>query len=168
MHRARVGAMRRWPVTAALVACALLSASLESRAEAARSDDVAAVQGCLASPRGKELGGEPCIGVVADPCLDRARSTAESNACAEREFVVWDAMLNDVYRRLVERLDGEQRVKARDMQRAWIGSRDKTCAFYWDYFQGTMASPMSSYCTVRETARRVMFLKYFLDQSEQR
>jgi uncharacterized protein YecT (DUF1311 family) len=54
------------------------------------------------------------------------------------------------------------------MQRSWIETRDKTCAFYWDYFQGTMASPMSSYCNVRETARRVMFLKFFMDEAEGR
>jgi uncharacterized protein YecT (DUF1311 family) len=130
--------------------------------------DAGAVQSCLKSQRGKELNGERCIGVVVDPCLKQARSTADSNACADRELVVWDGMLNDIYRRLGERLDDEQKAKARDMQRVWIESRDKTCAFYWDYFQGTMASPMSSYCVVRETARRAMFLKFFLDESEGR
>ena len=130
--------------------------------------DVVGVQNCLKAPRGKELKGERCIGLVADPCLKQARSTADSNACADRELAVWDAMLNDTYRRLADHLDDEQKVKARDMQRAWIESRDKTCAFYWDYFQGTMASPMSSYCAVRETARRSMFLKFFLDESEGR
>ena len=110
----------------------------------------------------------PAIGVVADPCLKQARSTADSNACAGRELAVWDSMLNDTYRRLGEHLDEQQKIKARDMQRAWIESRDKTCTFYWDYFQGTMASPMSSYCVVRETARRAMFLKFFLDESQGR
>ena len=46
--------------------------------------------------------------------------------------------------------------------------RDKTCAFYWDFFQGTMASPMSAYCNVRETARRAMFLIFFMDEAEGR
>jgi uncharacterized protein YecT (DUF1311 family) len=130
--------------------------------------DVAAVQNCLKSQRGKELNGERCIGVVADPCLKQSRSTADSNACADRELAVWDGMLNDTYRRLADHLDDEQKAKARDMQRVWIESRDKTCGFYWDYFQGTMASPMSSYCTVRETARRAMFLQFFLKESEGR
>jgi uncharacterized protein YecT (DUF1311 family) len=138
-----------------------------SLAESAKptAGDVAAVQNCLKSPRGKELHGERCIGVVAEPCRKRARSTADSNTCADRELAVWDMMLNDVYGRLGKHLDEEQKTKARDMQRAWIGSRDKTCDFYWDYFQGTMASPMGSYCSVRETARRTMFLKFFLDES---
>lgn len=138
----------------------------ESAAPSAR--DAAAVQNCLKSQRGRQLKGERCVGVVVDPCLKNARSTADQNACADRELAVWDAMLNDIHRRLSGHLDDEQKAKARDMQRSWIETRDKTCAFYWDYFQGTMASPMSSYCNVRETARRAMFLKFFLDESEGR
>jgi uncharacterized protein YecT (DUF1311 family) len=132
--------------------------------------DVAAVQNCLKSQRGKELRGERCIGVVADPCLKgpSAGSTVGQNACADRELAVWDAMLNDTYQRLRNRLDEEQNAKMREMQRAWIESRDKTCAFYWDYFQGTMASPMGAYCAMRETARRAMFLNIFRDDSEGR
>jgi uncharacterized protein YecT (DUF1311 family) len=150
--------------------CLLILAAPASIAQTAEPNarDVAAVENCLKSQRGKELKGERCIGVVADPCLKQARSTADSNACADRELSVWDAMLNETYRRLGEHLDDDQKTKARDMQRAWIESRNKTCDFYWDYFQGTMASPMSSYCSARETARRAMFLKFFLDESEGR
>src|SRR4029453_13971433 len=159
--------MRAWPTSVALTLTIALSPSVgvaESATPSAR--DVAAVQNCLKSQRGRELKGERCIGVVADPCLKRARSTADQNACADRELAVWDDILNESYRRLARQLDEEQKGKARDMQRSWIETRDKTCAFYWDYFQGTMASPMSSYCNVRETARRAMFLKFFLDESE--
>ena len=81
---------------------------------------------------------------------------------------MWDDILNETYRRLGQRLDDDQKAKARDMQRAWIESRDKTCVFYWDYFQGTMASPMSAYCNVRETARRAMLLIFFVDEAEGR
>ena len=153
-------------IAAVMIALPLGSAVAESTAPNAR--DVATVQDCLKSQRGSDLKGERCIGVVADPCLKRARSTADQNACAGRELAVWDDILNETYRRLGQHLDDDQKAKARDMQRAWIESRDKTCTFYWDYFQGTMASPMSSYCVVRETARRAMFLKFFLDESQGR
>ncbi len=161
--------MHAFHVSAALaLAIALSPSSSVAQSAAPRARDVAAVENCLKSPRGRELKGERFIGVVADPCLKNARSTADQNACADRELAVWDAMLNDVYRRLGARLDEDQQGKARDMQRSWIETRNKTCTFYWDYFQGTMASPMGSYCTVRETARRAMFLKFFLDESEGR
>jgi uncharacterized protein YecT (DUF1311 family) len=163
--------MRAFSIVAALVAAVMIaspfgSALAETAAPNAR--DVAAVQDCLKSQRGRDLKGERCIGVVVDPCLKRARSTADQNACADRELAVWDDILNETYRRLGGRLDDEQKAKARDMQRAWIESRDKTCAFYWDFFQGTMASPMSAYCNVRETARRAMFLIFFMEEAEGR
>jgi uncharacterized protein YecT (DUF1311 family) len=153
---------------AAAVALVASAAAAFAQAEKASPRDVTTVQGCLKSQRGKELNGERCIGVVVDPCLKTARSTADNNACADREWAVWDGMLNGVYRRLLDHLDDEQKTKARDMQRIWVESRDKTCGFYWVYFQGTMASPMSSYCNVRETARRAMFLTFFLNESEGR
>jgi len=163
--------MRAYSLAAALVAVVMIAepdGSAVAEIAAPNARDVAAVQDCLKSQRGRELKGERCIGVVVDPCRRRARSTAEENACADRELRVWDDILNETYRRLNQHLDDDQKAKAREMQRSWIETRDKTCAFYWDYFHGTMASPMGSYCNVRETARRAMFLLFFLDESEGR
>jgi len=161
--------MRAWPTALILATMIVLSPSFSvGQSAAPNARDVAVVQDCLKSQRGRELKGERCIGVVVDPCLKRARSTADQNACADRELAVWDDILNETYRRLGKHLDEEQKDKAREMQRSWIETRDKTCTFYWDYFQGTMASPMSSYCNVRETARRAMFLKFFMDEAEGR
>jgi uncharacterized protein YecT (DUF1311 family) len=145
-----------------------ISSTAMAEADKASPRDVAVVQSCLSSARGKELKGERCIGVIADPCLKQAKSTADSNTCADRERLVWDSMLNEHYRRMIQGLDDDQKIKAREMQRVWMDNRDKTCAFYWDFFQGTMASPMGSYCVVRETARRAMFLKFFADETKGR
>jgi uncharacterized protein YecT (DUF1311 family) len=163
--------MRAWPASAALILATVIALSPSfsvGQSATPNARDVAVVQDCLKSQRGRELKGERCIGVVVDPCLKRARSTADQNACADRELAVWDDILNETYRRLGKHLDEEQKGKAREMQRSWIETRDKTCTFYWDYFQGTMASPMSSYCNMRETARRAMFLKFFMDEAEGR
>ena len=113
---------------------------------------------------------ERCIGIVADPCTesDDAKSTADQVACAAREHAVWDDILNETFRRLRDKLDAKQKIKLRDMQRAWIESRDRTCAFYWDYHQGTIAAPMSALCNNRETARRALFLLGFLNDAEGR
>ena len=40
-------------------------------------------------------------------------------------------------------------------------TRDLTCTFWYDYFQGTMANPMIAYCNNRETARRAILLRVF-------
>ncbi len=84
-------------------------------------------------------------------------------ACYDRERAVWDDILNETYRRLREALDKEQQGKLRDMQRAWIASRDKSCEFIWDVLQGSMANPMMAACITRETGRRALFLLPFLD-----
>ena len=122
--------------------------------------DFATVQSCIKSKPGNE---EKCIGLVSEPCLrDVSGVTSEMNGCIAREQALWDDILNDTFRRLRDKIDEEQKIKLRDMQRAWITSREKTCAFYWDFFQGTMASPMTSECNNRETARRAIFLLGFL------
>jgi len=127
--------------------------------------DTRAIEDCIKSKPGKE---ESCIGIVSNPCLDRdaTKSTADQNACIDRELAVWDDILNETFRRLRDKLDDTQKTKLRDMQRAWVASKEKTCAFYWDYYQGTMASPMAAACANRETARRALFLIGFMLDAE--
>jgi uncharacterized protein YecT (DUF1311 family) len=161
-------------VPAALLAVLLTAAA--AHAERAKSGidkpaarDSAAIQDCVKSAEGPRQQ-ERCIGIVADPCTEKddAKSTADQVACVAREHAVWDDILNETFRRLRDKLDAKQKIKLRDMQRAWVESRDRTCAFYWDYFQGTIASPMSAFCNNRETARRALFLLGFLADAEGR
>ena len=125
------------------------------------------IQDCVKTKSATGLA-ETCIGIVSSPCIERfkAPSTADMVNCVAGEHAVWNDMLNETFRRLRDKLDAEQQKKLREMQRAWIVSRDKTCAFYWDYFQGTMASPMSAECGNRETAQRALFLLGFLNDAE--
>ncbi len=160
--------MRAAAVVALLLTTAA-AASAQSKHQAA--DDSNAIEDCVktAAPAGPPMAAaESCIGSLSAPCLDgdKTKSTADQNACIERERAVWDNILNESYRRLRAKLDADQQGKLRDMQRAWIASRDATCHFYWDYYQGTMASPMSASCVNRETARRALFLLDFVLDAE--
>jgi len=156
--------------------CALALAVLfvSGTAGLAAPPDAAAshkVQDCIktaAGAKGAAADPERCIGLVSGPCLedDKTKSTADMNACIVREVAVWDDILNESFRRLREKLDETQRVKLRDMQRAWIASRARSCGFYWDFYQGTMASPMAAECVNRETARRALFLLGFLNDDK--
>ena len=145
------------------LAGAVLPAAAEGGKPAVR--DTRAIEDCLKS---KPDAQDSCIGIVSDPCLNRdeTKSTADQNACIDRELAVWDDILNETFRRLRDKLDDAQKGKLRDMQRAWIASKEKTCAFYWDYYQGTMASPMAAACVNRETARRALFLIGFMLDAE--
>ncbi|HSP50317.1 MAG TPA: lysozyme inhibitor LprI family protein [Pseudolabrys sp.] len=128
--------------------------------------DSAAIQKCIETRGGEKW--ESCIGLISKPCMDRpqTRSPADVVACLSREQTVWNNILNETHRRLRVKLYDEQQVKLRDMQRARIVAREKTCAFYWDYFQGSMAVPMSASCDNREIGRRALFLLGFLNDAE--
>jgi uncharacterized protein YecT (DUF1311 family) len=154
---------------AAAVLAVLLAAATSGHAQSKRPSVEATktIEDCIktAASAGKSMEtAESCVGTVSGPCLDDAKtkSTADMNACVDREKVVWDDILNEAYRQLREKIDDKQKEKLRDVQRAWIASRDKSCAFYWDYYQGTMASVMTASCVNKETARRALFLYGFV------
>jgi uncharacterized protein YecT (DUF1311 family) len=151
-----------------LLCLALLLATPVLAAGVPEARDTAIIQDCVKVSGADTSKAEACIGRVANPCLDRddTRSTADQDACIDRERKVSDDILNETFRRLRDKLDETQKGKLREMQRAWIASRDKSCAFYWDFFQGTMASPMGAFCVNRETGRRALFLLGFLNDTD--
>ena len=134
-------------------------------AEGPNAADVEAVETCLKSKQGNDQAA--CAGVVASSCIgDEAAATDRQIIdCFGRERLVWDMMLNDAYASLQKALDDDQRVKLRDMQRSWLETRKRTCAFYSDYFQGSMANPMIANCENRETAGRAVFLMGFAEDA---
>jgi uncharacterized protein YecT (DUF1311 family) len=49
--------------------------------------------------------------------------------CRNREQRAWDRVLNASYRSLRDSLDDDQRIKLREMQRAWLEARKRSCEF---------------------------------------
>ena len=149
----------------ALLALSVLPASAQTREP--RAKEIALIRDCIKAKAGTNDGGESCMfRLVADPCTttDFGRSNLGTADCYRIEQAIWDRILNDNYKQLQDVLeDDEQKTKLREMQRAWIASRDRTCAFYWDKIRGSMAVPMSSACALRETARRALLLAAFSD-----
>jgi len=176
MKKIRTAALSAFAAIGVLLAAATADAQKAKQVDPKQADpkqagrDSQTIQDCVKSVKGAATNAERCIGRVADPCLKRpgALSNADMVACVSRESSVWDDILNETFRRLNDKLDAEQKVKLRDMQRAWIDSRDRTCAFYYDYHQGSIAVPMSALCVNRETARRALFLLNFLNDAEGR
>ena len=148
---------------------ALLSvASAFAQGEKPDARDSAAIHECIKAKTGRNWAWENCIGIVSEPCVkdEGAMPPSEVIACYDREKLVWDSILNDSFHRLRGKLDDQQQRKMREMQRAWIASRDKTCGFIYDYFEGSMANPMMAACSSRETGRRALFLLGFANDSE--
>jgi uncharacterized protein YecT (DUF1311 family) len=161
-----------------LLALALLVAgSHPARADAPTAKDNAAIGDCLRKQDKKRGGSQEadeaaCLMAVAKPCMggdETAVSDGRKIDCLDRERLAWDQILNDSYKAMMNALDPDQQAKLREMQRAWIQTRDLTCGFWYEYFQGTMAYPMIAYCNNRETARRAIFLRVFaLDIAERK
>ncbi len=127
--------------------------------------DSAAIETCITAKTGRHWAWEQCIGVISDKCAahEERMSPADVIACFAREQAVWDGILNTSYQTLRKALDDDQQVKLREMQRAWIASRDKNCAFLYDYFQGSMANPMMAACQSRATGMQALYLRGFAD-----
>jgi len=161
-------AVRRTSAISGVIA--LLVAASPALAQDDKPDprDAAAIQKCIKAKTGRNWAWENCIGVVSEPCVKDEGSMPPSEviACYYRERLVWDSILNDSFRRLREALDDKQQQKLGEMQRAWIASREKTCHFLYDYFEGTMANPMIAACQSRETGRRALFLLGFANDRE--
>ena len=132
--------------------------------------DAAAIEKCIKAKTGRHWAWEQCIGIISEPCTkDEEKMTpSEVIACENRERAVWDGILNKAYQALLKALDDEQQGKLREMQRAWIASRDKNCMFLYDYFQGTMANPMIAACLARATGMQALYLRGFADDVAER
>jgi len=141
-----------------------------ARADDPPAKDVATIDDCLRKQQQRKGGSSQeadeaaCLMRIAKPCMGGDEAGAADRRkmdCLDRERQVWDKILNDSYKAMMKALDPDQQTKLREMQRSWIQTRDLTCAFWYDYFQGTMANPMIAYCNNRETARRAIFLRVF-------
>lgn len=126
--------------------------------------ETVAIQDCVKQKAETPEGAEACmLKLVAEPCIEAEGGSNLGMAdCHRIEQAIWDAMLNGFYKDLQEELDAAQKAKLREMQRAWIASRDRTCEFYHHKIQGSMAVPMSAACMMRETAQRALLLKQFM------
>jgi uncharacterized protein YecT (DUF1311 family) len=126
--------------------------------------EIKLVRDCAEKHPDDGKGEEECaFKLVADPCIEKDGSNLGTADCYRIETVIWDAILNDNYKELMEAIDdkGDQN-KLKEMQRAWIAYRDTTCDFYWYKIHGSMSVPMTAACQLRETARRAMLLAFLL------
>ena len=155
-------------IAVALALLAALAATPALAQDKPAPKDAAAIEKCIKAETGRHWRWEGCIGLISEPCSKNEVSMTPSQviACADRERAVWDDILNKSFRLLSERLEKEQVDKMREMERAWVASRDKTCGFLYDYFEGSMANPMIAHCLSRATGMQALFLRGFADDAE--
>ena len=147
-------------VCSLLLGFGLAAQSSHAQTRKPTAKEIASIRDCAVKNKDNLDDGErACLfKLVADPCADKQ---ANAGDCYRIEAAIWDGLLNENYKSLVETLDTAQTAKAQAMQRAWIAYRDTTCGFYDDKIQGSMSVSMHAACVTRETARRAMLLKFF-------
>lgn len=158
-------------IAAAFISVVLLAAaSASAQSDKPDAKNSVVIQDCIKTKTGRHWNWENCIGIISEVCAkdEASMPPQEVMACYTREQTVWDDILNESFRRLREALDDKQQRKLREMQRAWIASRDKTCGFIYDYFEGSMANPMIAACLSRATGMQALFLRGFADDVAER
>ena len=133
--------------------------------------DALLIDRCLGSNQDAPMA---CVGKQARVCYDDYGGGADMvvGACKGAELAFWDKALNAAYKDLQVLVRKEQEMDvgynpdqltdaARAMQQSWIFYRDATC---WldvsrAYPFGSAASPASSGCELRETARQYFQLQ---------
>jgi len=78
---------------------------------------------------------------TADPCAN-PQTQFEMTQCAGKNYQAADAVLNQVYQRLVSMLSNEEKVQLKEAQTAWLKYRDLNCDFVADQFKGGTMRPM--------------------------
>src|SRR3978361_552317 len=138
--------MLRYPLLSLVL---ILIAGPPVRADGPAAKDVAAIDNCLRKQDRKRGGSREAaeaagLMVVAKPCIgdENAATDRRRIDCLDRERLLWDGLVAQSDAAMMARLDPEQRTQLREMQQAWTRSRELSCGFWFDYFEGTMANPM--------------------------
>jgi uncharacterized protein YecT (DUF1311 family) len=152
--------------------CFLTSHAAFAEAPAPDARDIKTITACLQSfdqVSASQEAYEACVSKIADPCVKGDEGNDRKQiACFDRERAIWDKIVNDSYKTIMDGIEPEQQDKLKEMQRSWIKTRDLTCNFWYEFFQGSMAYPMIAACNNRETARRAIYLRVFVDDLSSR
>jgi uncharacterized protein YecT (DUF1311 family) len=152
-------------LTLAIILAGLPLTCAQAEPRKPTAQEIAAIRNCATKYRDDldAVERECLFKLVGDPCTNTPEGSSNVGTadCYRLETSIWDDLLNENFKDLLNAIDDQQGAKLRAMQRAWIAYRDTTCNFYWDKIQGTMAIPMSAACYTRETARRAVLLQFF-------
>ncbi len=82
------------------------------------------------------------------------------NICAGKAFEAADAVLNQVYQKLMSMLDDTEKAQLKEAETAWLKYRDTNCEFVADQFKGGSMRPMiAAGCLADMTKKRTTELR---------
>jgi uncharacterized protein YecT (DUF1311 family) len=93
------------------------------------------------------------------PCADPQTQT-EMTQCAAEAYKAADAVLNQVYKQLVAKLETEEKAQLKEAQTAWLKYRDTNGDFVADQYKGGTMRPMIyANCLEDVTSKRTAELR---------
>ncbi|MEZ2301201.1 MAG: lysozyme inhibitor LprI family protein [Microcoleus sp.] len=96
---------------------------------------------------------------------DRPQGDVEVRACIRLRYELADKRLNDVYKQLIAKLNGEEKALLSEAQLGWIKLRDKTCEFeVYRNRGGTGYQGFLNECLERMTKQRTAELEKYLQR----
>jgi hypothetical protein len=133
---------------------------------AANPVDAQAIAACLKAAGEKESPGIACIGIVADPCIARAKTKnsyiEDSRACAARELAVWRARMAHALQG-ARKVSGKAKVSAlAASQKSFADSLARLCPLF-DNLDPGMSLGGEAYCRLHHTAVRTPALERLSD-----
>jgi len=94
---------------------------------------------------------------------DRPQGDAQVRTCIRLNYEASDKRLNEVYKKLISQLSGEERALLSEAQLGWIKLRDKTCEFeVYKNRGGTGYGGFLNECLDRMTKQRTGELEKYL------
>jgi len=141
----------------ALAAC-LLTASL-ALAQQPTPADSKAISDCLKKAESAGQFGAACIGIVADPCMEKSDKTgAKTKACAARELAVWTALSETAAKKVKAGGFKEISAAVAESEKGWTQLRDMLCPAFDKVDPGTLPGD-AAYCRMQTTAHRALLLR---------
>jgi uncharacterized protein YecT (DUF1311 family) len=103
------------------------------------------------------------------PAYEKCLNTGEARMgvmpamfdCSRDELSRQDEVLNNTYRSVRKSLSPAKQKQLQDLERRWIGQRDRKCKTEADEVGGQDGTVFWYGCLIRETERRIEWLKDF-------
>jgi uncharacterized protein YecT (DUF1311 family) len=151
-----------------VLALGIATASAAAPEQTPAPREIAAIDGCLARADQEKTGYRDCIGKAVDACLDVDNPGAVFD-CQIRETAIWDRKLDQSYAVLMQGLTSEAKTRLRDMQRAWLGYREKRCSYEQLWSPSTTGALKREHgCRLEMTAERMIDLAVLRERLDHR
>jgi len=128
--------------------------------------DIAEFQRCLeAADDDDNISRNECIGVASSKCIGEFYSASGKANCWSMENSLWDGLLNQEYRALMNASSSRKFKGAlKNTQRAWIKYRNADCGLYNAMgIGGAPEAQLYESCNMNHTAKRANALQELLE-----